>query len=290
MTEGATVGLALHQSARALRFVTNAPRLEAEVLLAHTMGCSRSALLAHPEWELAPERWRGYWSTVVRRVGGYPLPYLTGRTEFYGLDLAVGPSVLIPRPATETVVEMALTRRPRTMVDVGTGSGCIAVATAMHLPEVQVVATDLSAAALRVAIGNVRRHGVADRVHLVQCDTVRAVEGPVDLVVANLPYVAGSEWPTVQRSVRLHEPRLALDGGSDGLTAVRKLLVDAPRVLRPGGAMLVEIGAAQGEAAMAAARSLLPGCRAVVHPDLARRDRVLAVELCDTSVREEPRH
>lgn len=290
MTEGATVGCALHRSAKALERATSVPRLEAEVLLAHALGCSRSALLAHPEWELAPECWLAYWSTVARRAGGYPLPYLTGRVEFYGLDMVVSPAVLIPRPATETVVEMALARRPHTMVDVGTGSGCIAVAVAVHLPEVEVVATDVSAAALRVASSNVRRHGVADRVHLVQCDTLRAVRGPVDLVVANLPYVADDEWPALQRSVRLHEPRLALDGGSDGLTSVRKLLVDAPRVLRPGGVMLVEIGAAQGEAAMVAARSLLPGCRVAVHPDLAGRDRVLAVELCGTAVLKKLKH
>ncbi len=272
-----SVGVALREGAARLRAVTDAPRLEAEVLLACATDLSRTVLLGHPEWQLAANQVETYRQWIDRRADGSPLPYLTGRVEFYGLEFAVTPDVLIPRPETETLVDLALQRRPGVVVDVGTGSGCIAVALAAHLPRVLVYATDLSAAALRVAAANVRRHGLWDRVRLVQADLLCPLRGPVDLVVSNPPYVADEERPSLPRSVRRHEPRLALDGGRDGLAVMRRLLASAPRILRRGGSLLVEIGAARGEAAAALARSLLPGAQVVIHPDLAGRDRVLEV-------------
>jgi len=272
------IGAVLRESSTLLQAVTDVPRLEAEVLLTHVTGLPRTALLAHPERPLPTDRWAAYEARVRRRAAGYPLPYLIGRVEFYGLEFAVTPDVLIPRPETERLVEMARARRPGVIVDVGTGSGCVAVALAVHLPGAQVYATDLSGPALRVAAANARRHGVEDRVRLIQGDLVGPLTGPIDLVVSNPPYVAEGEWAFLPESVRQHEPRLALDGGADGLAVIRRLLTDVPRLLRPGGVLLVEIGATQREAAAALAHSLLPEARVAVHPDLAGRDRVLEIE------------
>jgi len=271
------IGDALEEGTALLERATDAPRLEAEVLLAHVTGLPRTALLAHPERSLPAARQIAYRGLLRRRAASHPLPYLTGRVEFYGLELAVTPDVLIPRPETETLVEMALERRPATVVDVGTGSGCIAVALAVHLPGARVYATDISAPALRVAAANARRHGVQDRVRLIRCDLVGPLRGPFDLIVSNPPYVAEEEWGHLPRSVRQHEPALALHGGPDGLAVARRLLESAPPLLGPSGALLVEIGAAQGERAAALARSLLPKGHVAIHPDLAGRDRVLEV-------------
>lgn len=269
------VGAALTEGCALLRGITDTPRLEAEVLLAHVTGLSRTTLLAHPEQSPSADRLRLYRSLLRRRAAGFPLPYLTGRVEFYGLEFAVTPDVLIPRPETETLVELALARRPRVVVDVGTGSGCVAVTLAVHLPEARIYATDLSGRALRVARANARRHGVADRIHLIQTDLATSLAGPADLVVSNPPYVAATEWASLPESVRRHEPRLALDGGPDGLTVIRRILQDGPRLLKPDGTLLVEIGATQGRAVAALASSLWPQARISIHPDLAGRDRVL---------------
>lgn len=273
-----TVGQALRAGTDRLRATTDVPRLEAEVLLAHVTGLSRTALLAHPERALSPEEAQEYARLLERRATGYPLPYLTGRAEFYGLEFMVTPDVLIPRPETEVLVDRALTLRPRTVIDVGTGSGCIAVALAVHLPEARLWATDLSFAALRVARENARRHSVADRIIFLQADLLAPLTGPADLVVSNPPYVADEEWDTLPESVR-HEPYLALYGGKGGLEVIRRLLAQAPRLLRSGGTLLVEVGAGQGEKVLTLARTMLPSACVSVLPDLAGRDRVLEVVL-----------
>ncbi len=270
-----TLGAALREGMDGLRAATDAPRLEAEVLLAHVTGLPRAALLAHPDRPLGSGQRARYQALVRRRAAGYPLPYLTGRVEFYGLEFAVSPAVLIPRAETETLVDLALARRPQRVVDVGTGSGCLAVALAVHLPTAHVIATDLSAPALRVAAANVRRHGVEERIRLIRCDLTAPLVGPFDLVIANPPYVARWEWPRLPASVRRYEPRLALDGGSDGLEVLRRLLAAAPRLLGAGGTLLVEIGAGQGAAAAELARAAWPAARVTIHPDLAGRPRVL---------------
>lgn len=275
---GFSIGEALVEGTDRLRSIADSARLEAECLLSHVTGLSREALLAHPERLLAPQEMARYRHLLRRRATGYPLPYLTGHIEFYGLDFVVTPDVLIPRPETETLVDLALACRPRTVVDVGTGSGCIAVALAIHLPETQVYATDISMSALRVAVLNARRHGVAHQIRFLQCDLATPLLGPVDLLVSNPPYVATEEWSDLPRSIREHEPRLALDGGRNGLEVIRRLLEEAPRLLRPGGTLLIEIGAGQGRAALNLARALLPTARPTLHPDLAGRDRVLEVQ------------
>jgi len=249
------------------------------VLLAHVLGTSRTALLTHPERALTPGQLSSYRTLVRRRASGYPLPYLTGHVEFYGLEFEVTPEVLIPRPETETLVDLALARQPATIVDVGTGSGCIAVSLAVCLPEAAIYAIEISSAALSVARRNTERHGVTERVRLIVGDVLTPRPGPADLIVSNPPYIPTSQCASLPISVRNHEPRLALDGGPDGLSIVRRLLAQAPAVLRPGGALLIEIGADQGEAAGHLAHIFFPQAAVRVHPDLAGRDRVLEVQV-----------
>lgn len=269
----------LKEATSLLAPVTDTPRLEAEVLLAHVTGLSRTMLLAHPEHPLAPEEKARYNELVLRRARGVPLPYLTGRVEFYGLEFIITPDVLIPRPETELLVERALVQEPRTVAEMGTGSGCVAVSLAVHLPHARVWATDLSRAALRVAAANARRHGVAGRILFIQADHLSPMRGPVDLIVSNPPYVAEEEWSSLPVSVREHEPHLALDGGPGGMYVIRRLLEDAPRLLRPGGTLLMEIGAGQGERAAALTCTRIPNAPVRLYPDLAGRDRVLEVHL-----------
>ena len=296
------------------------PRLDAELLLVHVLGLSRTDLYAHPERLLLAHQLVAYQSLLDRRAQGEPLPYLTGHIEFYGLDMAVNAHVLIPRPETETLVDLALSKvkglhsilskvegshsilskvegprsilskveGPRSilskvegrasLVDVGTGSGCIAIALAVHAPQARIMALDLSSGALDVARANAGRHGVADRITFFQSDLLAALPKAVDLIVANPPYIAASEWPELPCEVREHEPQLALGGGPDGLDVIRRLLEQAPAHLRPGGVLLVEIGAGQGAAAAHLARQLYPAADVAIQPDLAGRDRVLCVE------------
>ena len=273
-----SIGGALRQAGAKLRTVTDTPRLEAEVLLAHVLGTSRAALLAYSERVLSPDQLSSYQAVVRHRAANYPLPYLTGRAEFYGLDFEVTPEVLIPRPETETLVDLALARRPATIVDVGTGSGCIAVALAARLPEATVCAIDISPAALAVAQRNVERYGVASRVRLMVGDVLNPRPSQADLIVSNPPYIPTGDCASLQASVRDHEPSLALDGGADGLSVIEPLLAQAPAVLRSGGALLIEVGFDQGKIASRLARTYFPQAKVRIHPDLAGRDRVLEVQ------------
>ncbi len=248
------------------------------MLLGHVLGISRATLLTHPERSLTARQLSSYQALARRRASNYPLPYLTGSVEFYGLEFAVTPEVLIPRPDTETLVELALARCPASIVDVGTGSGCIAVALAVHLPQAAVCGIEISPATLAVAQRNVKRHGVSGRVRLMRGDVLNPRPSSVDLIVSNPPYISTGDCASLPVSVRNHEPRLALDGGASGLEIVRQLLIQAPAVLNPGGGLLIEIGASQGEAAGHLARTFFPRAKVRVHPDLAGRDRVLEVQ------------
>lgn len=271
---------ALQEATVSLRSVSDTPRVESEILLMHVMESSRATLLAHPERSLTSAQVTRYGKLVDDRASGYPLPYLTGEIEFYGLDIEVTPEVLIPRPETEILVDLALERRPKAVVDVGTGSGCIAVALAAHLPEAAVYGIDISSSALAVARRNAERHGVGERVRLIAGDLLDRRPGPVDLIVSNPPYVSADEWASLPSSVRDHEPRLALDGGPDGLEVVRRLISQSQGLLKPSGALLIEIGAAQGDAARKAAETFFPenGTSIRIHPDLVGRDRVLEIQ------------
>jgi len=273
------------------------PAPDAQLLLAHALNRSRTWVLAHPEYAPTPDESSAYHSLLARALAGEPIPYLIGEREFFTLDFAVTPAVLIPRPETELLVEKALAwledrrltadRRPlRTAVgrrrsggvlaaDVGTGSGCIAVALAHFSPDLQVAAIDVSPEALVVARANAGAHGVGDRIHFYRGDLLDPLPEPAQLICANLPYIPTS---TLNALLALKpEPRLALDGGPDGLGLIRRMLSQAPAKLSPGGALYLEIEASQGPAALALARAAFPTAAITLFQDLARLDRLIEV-------------
>lgn len=225
-------------------------RGDTEVLARHVLGWDRAAYLVRGR-EVAPPHFADRFAALVDRRGHRePVAYLTGSREFWGLEFAVTPAVLIPRPETELVVEAAVAmfagrRAPTRILDVGTGSGCLAVALAREFAGASVVATDRSEEALAVARLNAARLGVADRVRFVLANLLAGVRGGFDLVVCNPPYIATEDWPTLPPDVRRYEPRRALDGGPGGLAVLHELLAQAPARLAPGGALIVEIGAGQ---------------------------------------------
>lgn len=272
-----TLGAALREATHLLeRGGIEPARLTAEVLLAHAVGCTRAYLYAHPERELNRIEWIHFGRYLHERLQGKPTQYITGRQEFYGREFRVTPAVLIPRPETEHVVEAALeaSRPPGAVVDVGTGSGAIAVTLALEM-SCAVVATELSWAALEVARENARRLGAP--VRFIQCDLVAALaNASASLVVSNPPYVPESEIGSLQREVRDWEPRLAFSGGEAGLDCYARLIGEAARVLRPGGWLVVELGAGQAEAV----REMLGRGWSQVRflEDLAGRVRVAAAQ------------
>lgn len=234
----------------------SASRREAELLLRHALGCSREALLVRLQETVPAEVTGLYFQLVERRKGRVPVQYLIGTVEFYGLSFRVTPAVLIPRPETEGLVEEAISRLSRRaaprIVDVGCGSGCIAIALASSLPRAEITAIDASAAALAVARENAIRNGVADRIRFLSGDLLAPLEGAdragIDAVVSNPPYIVRAELPGLAPEVSRHEPRLALDGGDRGLEVVTRLVAEAREVLAPDGLLLLEIGRGQDEA------------------------------------------
>lgn len=258
------------------------PALDARLLLEHALGRDHAYLVAHDDDPLPIEALDVYRHTLERAAAGEPIPYLTGRAPFMGLDFLVSPNVLIPRPETEQLVEAAAAwgrgREEIRIVDVGTGSGCIAVSLASILPRAAVLAVDVSAAALAVAAINIGRHAPG-RVQLVQGDLLAAIGPGLDLIAANLPYVAGPEWPTLPIGVKSYEPVLALDGGTDGLDLIRKLLPQAAARLRPGGLALLEIGWQQGPAVISLAQAAFPGATVTLQQDFAGHDRIIAIQM-----------
>jgi release factor glutamine methyltransferase len=259
------------------------PRLDSEVLLAHVLNQDRAWLYAHPEHVLPPTQSSAYQSLISRRARREPVAYLTHHKEFYALDFFVTPDVLIPRPETEGLVERAVQWAMATswegfFVDVGTGSGAIAVTLAVHLPQAQVIATDTSPAALAVARHNAARHGVASRVFPLQGNLLAPLSGPLDLIVANPPYLKAADLAGAPPEVAQWEPRAALDGGPDGLVVIRQLLDMASDRLGSGGALLVEISASQGSDVLELARRYFPQATVEISSDYANRDRLLSVQ------------
>jgi len=222
-----------------------APRLSAEVLLAHAIGCDRSWLFGHYDEELKQVWWIHYGRYLHERLQGKPTQYITGHQEFFGRDFRVTPDVLIPRPETEHVVEAVLKRAgplqngAKRILDIGTGSGAIAITLALET-KARVWATDISEAAVRVARENARRLGA--EVEFFVCDLADAVRGEFDVVVSNPPYVPRDDASTIQREVRDYEPEVALYGGADGLEIYRRLIPEARRLLKPGGRLVMELG------------------------------------------------
>jgi release factor glutamine methyltransferase len=252
------------------------PRMNAEVLLMYALGCERAYLYSHPERELTSDEEARFDEAVAERARGTPSQYITGHQEFWGLDFIVAPAVLIPRPETEHVVETVLElargiQRPR-IVDVGTGSGCIALALANELPRAEIHAVDLSTAALEIACANAARLQLEGRVHFSQGDLLSGFsEASFDVVVSNPPYVGENEVD-VQPQVRDFEPHLALFAGPRGLNVMARLAPQARQALKPGGWLVLEIGAAQENAV----RELLRDWAEVeVRPDLRGIPRVV---------------
>lgn len=259
------------------------PDLEAQLLLAHASGLGRAQLVARDRDPLPQEALERYRALVEGRARRVPLPYLTGSREFWSLDLAVNPAVLIPRPETETLVEAALARiAPGVrLLDVGTGSGAVVIALAREVGPGSWWATDCSAAALRVARANAAANGCADRITFACGDLFAPLagrEGSFDCVVSNPPYVATADLGGLQPEVRDHEPRLALDGGPDGLAVISRLVADAPRFLRPGGWLLLEVGAGQAGPVRQLALAGGSYAAAEAHRDLAGIERVVALQ------------
>ena len=237
--------------------------LEAEVLVRHALRYDRAQFYAALSETLGTEPLEHIHALLRRRIAGEPLAYITGHREFYGLDFAVSPAVLIPRQETELLVDVALefahdyTGSSISIADIGTGSGAIAVAIAHNLPQAHVHATDRSAAALQVAERNCRKHGVSDRVSLLQGDLLDPLPRGVDLIISNPPYIASRLLPELPREVR-REPQLALDGGEQGLDVIGRLIEQAPAKLNAGGRLIIEISPEQLEAVRETAQAYFP--------------------------------
>jgi release factor glutamine methyltransferase len=241
------------------------PRLDAELLLAFALGIERIDLYLRHDQPLNPDELDRFRALVKRRKDREPVAYITGTKAFWDLDLAVSPEVLIPRPETECVVEAALAflntcagRPERRILDLGTGSGAIALALARSCPEDIVVAVDRSSRALAVAHRNCRRHDLHSRVGLVAgdwADMFSATKARFDLIVSNPPYIPSREIDALQPEIARYEPRMALDGGPDGLDCLRRIIRQAPDLLRQGGALILEIGHAQYPAVQGLAES-----------------------------------
>ena len=271
------------------------PRMNAELLLMFVLNCDRAYLHAHPERELTSDEKEGYEAALAERARGVPAQYITGHQEFWGMDLIVSPAVLIPRPETEHVIETVLAilasdLRPQTsakssvsevrgpwpevrlrIVDVGTGSGCIALALAKELPNAEIHATDISAAALEIARANTARHQLESRIRFHRTDLLVGLKADFDVVVSNPPYVGESEEDQVQLEVRKFEPREAVFAGPTGVEVIARLLPQAQAALHPGGWLVMEISGTTADRV----RDLLDGWEEIqIIPDLQSIPRV----------------
>jgi len=276
---------ALHQASRTLdSSCVEDAYLEAELLLMHLLDIDRAQLYVRLEEELSPRDAEALGQLLERRLRHEPIPYILGHSEFLGHDFRVGPEVLIPRAETELLVEEALAlarsefpHQDPTIADVGTGCGAIAVSLALLMPRAGIYATDISGHALDIARVNCDKHGIRDRVQLLQGDLTDPLPEPVDIIIANLPYVRDEELGQLSAEIRMFEPLSALAGGGDGLDKVRQLLSKAGERLRPGGHIILEIGAGQGEVVASVARSLFPRAVVQLATDLGGIDRVISV-------------
>jgi release factor glutamine methyltransferase len=294
LEERLTVADALREAAARLRDAGLAePRREAGTLLSYSLGRDQAHLITHSDESLNDVQLSDFRAWVERRAAGEPFQYIAGRQEFYGLEFEVGRDVLIPRPETELLVEEALELLRDTpspfVCDVGTGSGCIAVALLHERGDARGVGCDVSLAALNVATRNAQRHGVFDRLWFCvsdcfsfwesdEGDGTEAIPPRFHMIVSNPPYVAESDLEGLQREVRDHEPRVALTPGGDGLSVIRRLVAESPKFLKPGGHLLMEIGFNQHERVAAlidpAVWTLLD-----IHRDLQGIPRTVALRL-----------
>jgi release factor glutamine methyltransferase len=291
IAEAETWGVALQCARQALRRTSSpTPELDAQLLLAHVLGVTRVAVLAYPERALRPEAAQSFTSLVKRRMNGEPVAYLTGHREFMGVDLLTDPRALIPRSETELLVEAALAEirarlartpdAPPLVAEIGTGSGAIAIAVAVHEPRVRhIYATDLSEKALELAASNVRRAHVERHISLLRGDLLDPLPERVDVLLANLPYIPDAEAPSLPRDVREHEPASSLFAGSDGLQFLRRFFAEVSDHTRPGAAVFAEFGAGQGAEVTALARAACPSADVGLGTDYAGWDRYAVVRM-----------
>jgi release factor glutamine methyltransferase len=271
-----------------LTLLSDTPALDASVLLAHILNKTRTWVMAHPELTLTTEQEGRLNDSLTRLEGGESFPYVIGHWEFFGMDFDITPDVLIPRPETELLVERAiawLQESParRSVADVGTGSGVIAVSIAVNVRQAKIIATDISESALEVAKKNAKKFDVDPRIEFVQYDLlpqkpeVFSTEQSLDLICANLPYIPTGTLRSLP--VYRREPTLALDGGEDGLELIRRLLHMGPEWLAPNGRILLEIESTLGTQALNLAHQVFPTSMIHLHKDLARQDRLLEIAL-----------
>ncbi len=271
--------------------VSDSPALDARLLLQHVLQIDHAYLIAHDDALLEGEDEETFRRLVRRAALREPIPYLTGRAPFYGRQFMVTPAVLIPRPETELLVEEALrwlgawsgrgdsvrAARPRA-VDIGTGSGCIAITLALETEALAIEAVDISRQALEIARRNAVSLGAIDRLVFRLGSLLRPIDGQPDLVLANLPYIADPEWTTLDDGIKWYEPEVALRGGPNGLEVIRLLLAQAADQLAPGGAILLEIGWQQGQAVRDLAARIFPQARIETLVDYGGRDRLVAIQ------------
>ena len=261
--------------AAAARIAGDTPRLDAEVLLAHLLGCTRGDLLLNQDRSIDPEPFE---KLVSRRLKGEPIAHITGTREFWSLTLNITPDVLIPRPDSETLIEVALrscTRAPGRILDLGTGSGALLLAALSEWPTATGLGIDASPAALAVARCNAAALGLADRAEMRAGNWGEGITERFDLILSNPPYIAETE--TLSSEVRDHEPASALFAGSDGLDDYRRIIPQLPGLMQPGALAVLEIGHTQGAAVLALAAA--HGFAASLHQDLAGRDRCVALRI-----------
>ncbi|MCX5986364.1 MAG: peptide chain release factor N(5)-glutamine methyltransferase [Chloroflexi bacterium] len=279
--------------------MTDTPALDVDVLIRHVLGCDRTFLLTRDHLTMTHGTWRRFQKLVSRRSTAEPVAYITGTKEFAGLVFRVDRRVLIPRPDTETILDLAISRLAgcgagATGVDVGTGSGALAIAWAIACPSSTIHAIDIDGGALQVARNNARRLRAnlnaagRSRLRFSRGDGLATFKTTVHVICANLPYIPIGDAPGLDRTVRDWEPHVALFSGPDGLDAYRDLLSHASRLVRPGGSVLMECGDAQTAALSALARERIPSAHVTVHQDLAGRDRVVEA-LIPKAQREHPR-
>lgn len=288
MLSGLKAGVSLQQACEVMTQAFRAagigePQADARILAAHALRLTRAQIISQAERKLDQRELDALTARATRRLAREPVSRILGAREFWGLNLAIDPSVLDPRPDTETVVEAALdwiaTRHLKNeklrVLDIGVGSGALLLALLSELPAAIGVATDKSIDALKLARSNAQRLGFAERCTFVACNFTDALRGPFDLIVSNPPYISSAEIPALAPEVREHDPLLALDGGEDGLAAYRAIASDAPRLLVPRGRLVMELGQGQAESVSALVRAAGLSIETPIQRDLSGINRAL---------------
>ncbi len=275
-----TIEEALGEAFSRIKSISETPNLDAQLLLADSMGVSRTWVIGHAHDVITPNVFKNFQSLISQREMGVPLPYILGWWEFYGRRFRVSEDVLIPRPETELLVEVAINYLTQNsarqfVLDIGTGSGCIAISLAAEISRLEILATDISRNALGLAKENAVEHGVSERIHFVQMDLSTGVSAQPDVVCANLPYIPGEQLQNLE--VANWEPSIALDGGVNGLSQIIDLLDDLPRIVQPGGMILLEVEEKKGDDVRVEARERFPDGKIELHCDLAGKDRLLSI-------------